>query len=302
MRVAIAACRLSPDAGDDEVYPDADNGVLAAALEAAGAAAEILAWDHRRADWAGFDAVVLRSTWDSVDRPGDFLRWVGSVGAATTVLNPPAAIEWNLDKTYLRELEARGVPVVPTEWVTAETVAGWSPPSVEIVVKPSISGGGRETARHRPDQGGGALTHIRRLLAAGRTAMVQPYLDHVETEGEIKIVFIGGRFSHAVRVGPSLRPDEGVRARPWERPVSTDPAVPSPAELDVARRALSCVAQEVTSSLTSARVDLIATSTGTPLLAELELIDPSLFLAMAPASADLLADAILSAPRQQVRT
>jgi glutathione synthase/RimK-type ligase-like ATP-grasp enzyme len=293
MRVAIASCRMSPDAGDDEVYPDDDNVVLAAALEAVGASVAIIAWDHRTTDWDGFDAVVLRSTWDSVDRPEDFRRWVGSVGAATTLLNPPEAIEWNLDKIYLRELAARGVPVVPTEWVTEATVARWWAPRSEIVVKPSISGGGRETARHAIDRGDEALAHIRRLLAAGQTAMVQPYLDTVETDGEIKLVFIDGRFSHAVRVGPSLRPHEGVRERPWERPVATDAATPSPAQLDLARQVLSVASETFPGSLTYARVDLIAATTGEPLLAELELIDPSLFLTLAPTSAEVLAAAIV---------
>ncbi|MFI5293288.1 MAG: hypothetical protein ACHQ02_10520, partial [Candidatus Limnocylindrales bacterium] len=64
MRIAIGACRMAPDARDDDVYPDEDNVVLSAALEATGAAVEIVAWDDRTTDWVGFDAVVLRSTWD----------------------------------------------------------------------------------------------------------------------------------------------------------------------------------------------------------------------------------------------
>jgi len=123
--------------------------------------------------------------------------------------------------------------------------------------------------------------------------MVQPYLDSVETEGEIKLVFIDGLLSHGVRVGPSLRPHEGVRERPWERQVTTDAAVPSPVQLDLARQVLSVASAAFPGSLTYARVDLIAATTGEPLLAELELIDPSVFLSLAPTAAELLATAIV---------
>ena len=293
MQVAIAACRTTPDAPDDEVFHDDDNAVLAAALVEAGATVEIVVWDHRTTDWGRFDAVVLRSTWDSVDRPDDFLRWVRAVRTVTTVLNPPEAIAWNLDKTYLRALAARGVPVVPTAWITDGTVARWSAPASEIVVKPSISGGGRETARHAADRGDEARAHIGRLLDRGHTVMVQPYLASVETEGELKLVFIGGDLSHAVRVGPSLRPGEGVRERPWERTVTVEATDPAPAQLALAQQILSIASAGIPAPLTYARVDLIAAESGEPLLAELELVDPSLFLALAPTSADRLAATIV---------
>jgi hypothetical protein len=102
MHVAIAACRSSPEADDEDVYEDDDHDVLVEALAAEDASADVVVWDHRTVDWSRFDAVVLRSTWDAVDRPDELRRWVERVDAVTTVLNPRAAIEWNLDKAYLR--------------------------------------------------------------------------------------------------------------------------------------------------------------------------------------------------------
>lgn len=91
-------------------------------------------------------AAVIRSTWDSVDRPREYLRWARDVSRATVLANPFAAIAWNLDKTYLPTLQDRNVLVVPTIWVTSETQ--WTTPAYEFVIKPSVSGGGRETARY----------------------------------------------------------------------------------------------------------------------------------------------------------
>ena len=249
----------------------------------------LLAWDSEHVDWGRFDVAVIRSTWDSVDRPDAYLAWASAVPEVTTLLNPVEAIAWNLDKTYLRTLAARGVPVVPTQWVVDEH--GWAPPPYEFVVKPSISGGGRETARYRPDQAEDAGAHVRRLLSFGKSAMVQPYLPAVDTAGETKLVFVDGRFSHAVRAGAQLRPDVGVHQRPWEHPVPLEATETTRAQLDAARLVLAAVDAELGTPLLYARVDLVTGPAGDPLLAEVEMIDPSLFLRLAPAAAGRLAEA-----------
>jgi hypothetical protein len=179
---------------------------------------------------------------------------------------------------------------VVTEWVTdAET---WAPPGHEFVVKPSISGGGRETARYRPDQSSAAIAHVRRLVDHGHTVMVQPYIASVDLVGEAKLVFIEGQFSHAVRVGPLLAPGDTVAERPWEKPVAMEATEPTPAQLSTAGDVLAAVEAEVAQPLLYARVDLVAGSTGEPRLGEVELIDPSLLLRFCPAAAGRLAGAI----------
>jgi len=214
-QVAIAACRAFEGADATDVYPDPDRPLLSAALAVAGADAMSISRDCEDLDWERFDLVVINSTWDSVDRPQEFLRWARRAARATTLMNPLPAIEWNIDKTYLRSLESRGVPIVATEWlVDAER---WKPPTYEFVVKPSISAGGRQTARYQPDEAPLAVAHVRQLLGCGHTVMVQPYMTSVDTEGETKLVFIEGEFSHAVRIGPLLGAGEGVIDRRWER-------------------------------------------------------------------------------------
>ena len=97
-------------------------------------------------------------------------------------MNPLPAVEWNIDKTYLRALASRGVPIVPTEWVV--DAERWAPPPYEFVVKPSISAGGRQTARYQPEELALALAHVRRLVGRGQTVIIQPYIPSVDSEGE----------------------------------------------------------------------------------------------------------------------
>jgi hypothetical protein len=290
VRVAIVACRSGRGAARDDLYPDDDWPLLQAALEVVGVDAARLAWDDDEVDWHSFDVVVIRSSWDSVDRPVEFLAWSRATSQATTLMNPLAALEWNLDKAYLSDLHVSGVPVVPTEWVT--DASQWTVPSYEFVVKPSVSGGGRETARYEPDEGGAGRLHLRRLLKTGRAVMVQPYVQSVDVEGEAKLVYLNGEFSHAARVGALLEVGEGVLERPWEKPVSVDETSPTPAQLDVGERALAAAQATVGRSTLYARVDLVTAPTGDPWLAELELVDPSLLLRVDPTGAERLARAI----------
>jgi hypothetical protein len=120
------------------------------------------------------------------------------------LVNPAAVIERNLDKTYQRQLETAGVPIIPTTWVMPGDV--WQPPdTAEFVIKPSVSAGGRNTARY---SGGdtAALQHVRALQRAGQTVMVQEYLSAIDEDGEVDLVFFDGTFSHAVVKRPALRP------------------------------------------------------------------------------------------------
>jgi len=288
-RVAVAACR-SGDGDPTGIYPDEDWPFLQAALDDAGIDATQLPWDTSGTDWGSFDLVVISSTWDSVDRPQEYLAWARATARLTSLLNPVSVIEWNLDKLYLRRLQHRGVPVVPTQWVRRE--ADWTLPAYEFVVKPSVSARGRMTARYTAEDDRSATEHVLRLLASGKTVMVQPFLPSVDTEGETKLVFIGGLFRHAFQVGPLLEPGAGVLERPWEKPVSLAPATPTPAQVRAARAVLAAVHAEVATELLYARVDLVAASDGQPLVGEVELIDPALMLRLAPTSAEFLAEAI----------
>jgi hypothetical protein len=291
-RVAVVCCRRSSDAGPVDLYPDGDAGPLCAALARLGAEACLVCWDDPAVVWASFSHVVLSSTWDSVDRPDEYLGWVRAVGAITTLVNPVEIVAWNLDKVHQRDLAADGVPVIPTTWVTPGELR-WPATATEIVIKPSISGGGRDTARYAAGDGA-ALTHARRLLARGQTVMVQQYLPRIDDEGEVDLVFFGGDFSHAVGKKPSLQLGEGVIERAWERTAWSSLVTPSPEQLKVAGQALASIVGRFGQTPPYARVDLVGGHDGEQLVLEIELIDPYLSLDLEPNAATRFAELLIA--------
>lgn len=274
-RVGWVTCRAIPEHDEDE-RPAID------ALRAAGLDAHALAWDDDDADLSGFDLLVLRSTWNYYRRPAEFAAWLPRAAAATRLLNPLEACVWNLHKGYLRALESAGVPIVPTVWAdrgqrldvpTLLRERGWD----EVVVKPAISAasfGTRRFARHEADAAGAFLAE----LTAGGDAMLQPYLPGVEGAGEHSLVWIDGRWTHAVRKSPRLA---GGRE-------SVSPAVPiDPAMAQVAQRALAAAP----GGLLYARADVMPTADGW-VLSELELLEPSLFMVRHPPALEAFVSAV----------
>jgi hypothetical protein len=269
---------------------DPDLPIAAPAIREAGLTVDLVRWDDPAVDWAAYDLAVVRSCWDYAWRREEFLAWAGAV---PRLRNDAAVLRWNSDKSYLRDLERVGLPVVPTVW--DPTTAGQLPDAAEWVVKPSISAGSRDTARWSAAED--ALGHAGQLIAAGRTAMVQPYLDSVDVAGETAMLFIGGHFSHAVRKGPLLGRGEGVRQ---DRDSRSDLRAVTATEeqREVAQAVLDAVPELVPGAapVLYARIDLVADGSGRPVLLELELTEPSLFLPQAtPTALQLLADGIRGA-------
>jgi glutathione synthase/RimK-type ligase-like ATP-grasp enzyme len=282
---------------------DEDLAPLADALRAQGISVHIVDWDDASADWSAFDLALLRSTWDYTMRFAEFLAWVRRAGERTLLLNPLPVIRWNTDKHYLAELAAAGVPVVPSAFVEPGEDAARAleqflraHASAEFVVKPAIGAGSRDAQRYARAQVADAQTHVQRLLDVQRSVLLQPYLDRVDAHGETALVFFGGVYSHAIRKGPLLRPNEGpTRALFAVEHIS--PRTPSVEEMRVAERTLQAIPFGQT--LLYARVDLIQGDKGEPQVLELELTEPSLFFAHAAGSAERFVQAIL--PRLPAR-
>ncbi|GLH97640.1 ATP-grasp domain-containing protein [Phytohabitans aurantiacus] len=287
-RVALVTCAELPDL-------DPDDRLLIEPLRAFGIEATPVAWDATGVDWSSFRLAVLRSPWDYTARRDEFVAWAAGV---PSLANPADIVQWNTDKRYLGDLTAAGVPVVPTAWATDDT---WTPPAGEAyVVKPSVGAGSVDTGRYRlgdPDEARLAREHAARLIAAGRTVMIQPYLPAVDTYGETALLYLpdeSGKlaFSHAIRKGAMLDgPDTGATGLYKEETIK--PRVPIDAELAVGEQALAAIPGGP-DRLLYARVDVIPDEAGRPLLVELELTEPSLFLATAEAAPARLARAIAS--------
>jgi hypothetical protein len=279
--VALVTCRDLPEL-------DPDDRPLAAALAARGLAVAIVAWDDPSFDWRAVRLALLRNPWDYFHRLEEFLAWAERVERATRLENPLAVVRWNLHKGYLVELAARGAPVVPTvlarrgegfDVAGHAAAAGWG----DVVVKPAVSADSWETHVVPAGERAAAQGHVDRLLAA-RDVVVQPFLAAVESAGERCLVFLDGSYSHAVRKNPITR---GGR---WAGVPEGTPVVAAPDELAAAERVLAAAAL---GPLLYARVDLVRDGGGEPRLLELELAEPTLFLADSPSGLARLADAVV---------
>jgi len=269
-RVALATSAEIPE-GDEDFPP------LIAALAALGVGAEAVVWDDPAVDWSRFDLVLPRSTWDYAERRDDFLAWARSV---PRVLNPVETLEWNTDKQrYLTDLAAAGVPVVPTAFV--EPGGALPPQEAPFVIKPAISAGGRSSARFEPGNADAARALVRRIHAAGRTAMVQPFLADQE---ETALVHIEGAYSHALRRRVPLPAGDEREVFFLDEELARSEATPE--ERAIAEAALPA-------GLLYGRVDLMG-----GLVLELEVAEPSLYLTYGDGAAERFAAAI----SQRLRT
>jgi len=288
---AIAAAGV-----DDDLTPLLD------ACARAGLAVQVRAWDDATVGWGRFDAAILRSPWDYVPRLREFLAWSEHVSTQTRLINPLPIVRWNTDKHYLAELAARGVPIVPTAFVepnmeplpALQAFLTAHPDAAEFVVKPSVGAGSKDAQRYCRSQEFAAANHLARLLDAERSAMLQPYLSSVDEHGETALMYFAGEFSHAIRKGALLRPDEGPTSHLFAAE-SITPRLPSQEELALADRVIAAArdALQLGEALLYARVDLIRDDAGQACLLELELCEPSLFFAHAPGSADRFAALLL---------
>ncbi len=269
----LATCSERPDGDDDEQ-------VATDALRAAGVDAEPAVWDDPAVDWNA-DLVVVRSTWDYTERRDEFLAWAGSV---PRLANPADVLGWNTDKIYLRQLADAGLPVVPTSWYAPGDEVGEL--DADVVVKPTVSAGARDTRRHLDRAS--ARAHVEQLQVAGRAAMVQPYLDAVDTAGETGLVWMADRFSHAFSKGALLA--AGAEATAGLYAVEQiGPREPTATERAAGERildALAALAPAGRGDLLYARVDLVPDASGEPVLLELELTEPSLWFAADPSAPD----------------
>jgi hypothetical protein len=277
--IALVTCRNLPE-------PDVDEQLLLDAVRERGMEAEVLAWDDPDVDWSATNLQVLRSTWNYHLNIDPFVRWTLKVGRGGGLWNLPSIIGWNVHKRYLLELTANGIPTVPTIVLAAGTDVslaevmdgvGWH----RAVVKPAISAGSHATITVNRDDVNVGDEHLAAHLHA-REMLVQPYIPDVEVGGERSLVWIGGGLTHAVRKQARFAGD-AEHASSSAVPIADD-------ERELAERVMRTVGVEQL----YARVDMVRDASGTPMLMELELIEPSLFLLQHRPAADAFADAIVA--------
>lgn len=296
-RIALVTCSDLPG-GEPE------DRALIVALAERNADASIEVWDDASVDWSAFDLVVLRSVWDYSLRRDEFLAWAYSV---PNLRNPANVIAWNSDKHYITSLAGAGMPVVETQWLEPERgfdkrdLHNRFPAREDFVVKPAVSAGSADTGRYTATDADSrrlAIKHALRLLEAGRSVMVQRYMPEIDTYGESALVFLHGQFSHAIHKGAMLVGEDTGDGETYT-PEVMSPWQPSDLEIataeDVISRVRALIPGRSASSrpLLYARVDLVLRGSETPLLMELELVEPSLYADLSPGALDRVASAIL---------
>lgn len=265
-----------------------EDRLLQAALAARGLASRRVSWSRADVPWGSFAAAVLRTPWDYFERIGEFLAWLARVEACTRLVNPAALVRWNVDKHYLRDLEARGVHTVPTLFVERGddlTLAGLlhARGLPEAVIKPAVSGAARHTYRvHAGNVEAHEPVWAERLRH--EAMLLQPLQQSVLEHGEVTVVVIDGHATHALR----------KRAKPGDFRVQDDhggtvhPYAASAEELALAERAMAaCDPRPV-----YGRVDMVQDNDGRLAVMELEVVEPELWLRREPMAAERLADAM----------
>jgi hypothetical protein len=281
--IALATSSKYPNLTDDDRFllqPLSDRGIQA----------QPAVWNDPLFPWSSCAGVILRSCWDYHLQPEAFLRWIGELETANVPLfNPAPLVRWNADKSYLRDLETKGLAIVPTYWPEGsaptrlqEKLEHFAWP--KAVVKPRISATAYRTQLVSTDNADSAQSLFDELRR-GPGVMVQKFMDCITHAGEWSLIFFAGAFSHAVLKKPRsgdfrVQNDFGGTSHLADPPLHV---------LKNATRAVQMVDPTL-----YARVDGVDDD-GQFRLMELELIEPALFLADHPAAPARFADAIVHA-------
>ena len=288
-RIAVASCENLPEWEiDDKPFFNALRRRVEFAVEA---------WSDRSVDWASYDAVLLRTTWDYTERLDEFLDWVNATSQKTKMLNAREWVIWNCRKTYLRDLADLGVAIAPTHWLTQGnqptllSLINESPETKRWFLKPQVGATSSHTLRFSAEQVSGAQAYLDEHIAK-HDFILQPYLSRVERDGEYSLLFMGGRFTHGVRKVPvagdyRVQDDFGAHDEPFE---------PSEALFKIGHHVIESAKQAsgVSVPLIYARLDFLRGDQGEWLLNELEVIEPSLFFRHADHAPEVLCDALLA--------
>ncbi len=280
-RIALTTCARLPNLAPDEA-------LLVRALSDHGIEGRAAIWDDASVDWSGFDAIVVRSAWDYHLKHDAFHAWLDRIETSgTPIWNPAPLLRWNSNKRYLGDLAKRGVNVVPTRWAEetpeltlAEIMerAGWR----EVVVKPAVSATAHETFRVHKDDAASFEERFSQLRADYQM-QVQPLVREILGEGEWSLCFFGGEFSHALRKRPA-RGDFRVQDEHGGRAMLDEPP---PGLIKDAAKVLA----KVQWPWAYARVDCCNVDEHL-LLMELEMLEPTFYLDLAPGAAVRLAAAL----------
>ena len=264
-------------------------------LAAFGWQAELISWRQTAVPWRTFDAVIIRTTWDYQNDPQAYLSVLEAINRSTRLENSLSLVRWNMHKSYLRDLEQRGIGIVPTVWgkdlLHKRLGALFQEQQVEeVVIKPVIGANADDTFRLARTADRAVFAQVEAVFG-NKAFMAQPFMPGIIEEGEFSLFFFGGDYSHAI-----LKSPESEDFRVQEEHGGKIQAIE--AETPLVNRARAAVGVIEPAPL-YARVDLVRTDGDDFVVMELELIEPSLYLRMDADAPARFADAIDSWMRRK---
>ena len=253
-------------------------------LAAGGVEGQIVIWSDSAIEFGRFDLVVLRSCWDYHVRDAEFIEWLKQTAQVTNIANDLETVLWNRNKAYLAELARLGIEMPATIFANGKSTALMEIGSWEkAVVKPAVSASAHKTWLYTRESLP-ALHELQQQMN-GEAFLIQEYVPEIETLGEISFIYLDGAYSHAVLKRPAAG-DFRVQQEHGGSAGAIDP----PQDLRQQADAIANAVPYVKRSL-YCRLDVVVRN-GRLLLMELELIEPELFLGLAPGSAAMMAEAI----------
>ncbi|MFC9229873.1 RimK family alpha-L-glutamate ligase [Streptomyces decoyicus] len=278
---------------------DYDMPPLLEACQTVGLATEVCSWEDPATDWSRFDAVLFRSPWTWAERLPEFLAFCERIAAVTHLITPMSLVRWALDKRYLADIAAHGVPVIPHKIVApgadplraVQEFLAAHPRAEEFVIKPTDGCYSKDVQRYARPLEAAAAQHVARLLGNGSHVLMQPYVASVDRDGEIDLTYFDGVYSHAIHKSAMLMRDGTVKVPTLEYRKAR---VADEDERAVASAALAASASHLglERPLICGRVDLVRGDDGKPMVLEMELCEPSLNLTFSEDSALRLAQAL----------
>lgn len=271
MKIALitynTAGKYNPDTEEDRE--------LSSFLKRKGLDVDIVIWNDPAVSWSDYEVVILKSPWDYHEKFSEFLDWLDLIERLNiTKLNPVKIVRWNLDKHYLRDISEAGLAVIQTDFLEQGSAVDLEQyftifNTHTLIVKPAVSGGSKNTFKFNKGEAPELSERINVLLK-GEAFMVQPFVEEIQTEGEWSMLFFNGKYSHCILKKPQK--DEFRVQNQFGG--SVHPQMPSTELLDQAEQYVKQFAQ----GCLYCRVDGVRIN-GVFHLMELELIEPSLFLA-----------------------
>ena len=260
-------------------------------LKKRGWEASEVSWHASNHNWDQYEVVVVRSTWDYQAHCDAFLKCLRNIDASSAVLhNPLSLIEWNISKKYLKELEDKGVPIVPTFWVestlsrTDFTQAFERFAVDELVIKPYVSANADFTYRLKKEEIADRFDTLCEEFE-NRNAMIQPFLNSVINEGEYSLFYFDSHYSHAI----CKRPASGDFRVQEEHGGELSSIEPSTEMFELAQLTLKALPSDAL----YARVDMVKVDDKLCII-EVELIEPSLYFNMDEKSAEFFAEVFVN--------